>query len=82
MKFLSQEEEEARADFEKKEAVFLEEISRLQGSLSNERAALAAARAEEGRGGEFERQGYERFGLYCFSRALRFCRSEVVQVYS
>ncbi|CAM9498554.1 unnamed protein product, partial [Scytosiphon promiscuus] len=60
VKFLSQEEEEARANYEKKEAVFLEEISRLQGSLSNERTALAAARAAEGQGGKLERQGYER----------------------
>lgn len=71
VKFLSQEEEEARAGFENKKAVFLEEISRLQGTVSKERAALAAARAEEGRGGELERQRYERCGLNRFSCVFR-----------
>ena len=48
VKFLSQEEEEARVDFGKKEAVFTEEISRLQASLKAERAAVVEARKDHG----------------------------------
>ncbi|CAM9704848.1 unnamed protein product, partial [Ectocarpus fasciculatus] len=60
VKFLTQEEEEARAVFGKKAAVLMEEISYLRENLSAERAALEAARAEGGHGGEQERQRYNR----------------------
>ncbi|CBN76841.1 conserved unknown protein [Ectocarpus siliculosus] len=60
VKFLTQEEEEARAVFGKKAAVLMEEISYLRENLSAERAALEAARAEGGHSGEQERQRYNR----------------------
>eukprot|EP00903_Cladosiphon_okamuranus_P008355 g8036.t1 len=58
VKFLSQEEEEARVDFGKKEAVFTEEISRLQAALKAERAAVVEARKENGNEGKRELEGY------------------------
>ncbi|CAN0472620.1 unnamed protein product, partial [Ectocarpus sp. 12 AP-2014] len=60
IKFLTQEEEEARALFGKKAAVLMEEISYLRENLSAERAAQEAARAEGGQSGEQERQRYNR----------------------
>lgn len=61
VKFLTQEEEEARAVFGKKAAVLMEEISYLRENLSAERAALEAARAEGGHSSEQERQRYNRY---------------------
>lgn len=58
VKFLSQEEEEARVDFDKKEAVFTEEIARLQASLKAERAAVVEARKDNGNAGKRELEGY------------------------
>lgn len=58
VKFLSQEEEEARVDFGKKEAVFTEEIARLQASLKAERAAVVEARKDNGTEGKRELEGY------------------------
>lgn len=60
MKFLSQEEEEARIDFGKKEAVLTEEISRLQASLKAERAAVVEARKDNGNEGKRELEGYRK----------------------
>lgn len=57
MKYLSQEEEEARVDFGKKEAVLMEEISRLQASLKAERAAVVEARKDKGIDGKRELEG-------------------------
>lgn len=58
VKFLSQEEEEARVDFSKKEAVFTEEIARLQASLKAERAAVVEARKDNGNEGKRGLEGY------------------------
>ena len=60
MKFLSQEEEETRAECDKKRAAFLAETARLQESLGAQRAAFAGAKAEDGEMGQQERQAYER----------------------
>lgn len=72
VKFLTQEEEEARAVFGKKEAVLMEEISYLRENLSAERAALEAARAEGGHSGEQERQRYNRYVKLLAVRKGRF----------
>eukprot|EP00752_Nemacystus_decipiens_P012084 g10714.t1 len=57
VKFLSQEEEEARVYFGKKEAVFTEEIARLQASLKAERAAVVEASKDNGTEGKRELEG-------------------------
>lgn len=66
VKFLSQEEEEARVDFGKKEAVFTEEITRLQASLKAERAAVVEARKESGNEGKRELEGCLMWVFYVF----------------
>lgn len=58
---MSQEEEEARVDFGKKEAVFTEEIARLQASLKAERTAVVEARKDNGNEGKREVEGYLRW---------------------
>ncbi len=63
VKFLSQEEEESRVDFGKKEAVFTEEISRLRAALKAERAAVVEARKDKGNDGKRELDGYLKWVL-------------------
>lgn len=53
-------------DFGKKEAVFTEEISRLQESLKAERAAVAEARKDNGDEGKRGLEGYRKWVQFVF----------------
>lgn len=62
VKFLSEEEEEARAEYGKKQEEFLAEMANMQEALRAERAARATASADGEHLARQERQGLERYG--------------------
>lgn len=60
VKFLSEEEEAARAQYKRKQEEFFAETSRLHEALSKERKALAEMNEDKGSMTDHERLGFER----------------------
>lgn len=60
VKFLSEEEETARAQYKRKQEEFFAETSRLHEALAKERKALAEMNEDKGGMTDHERLGFER----------------------